>query len=278
MSGRTVSSSEYAVDLARGLGGALLFAFPLLMTMEMWWLGFYMDRARLLLFLILNFLLLVGLGWFVGFKRSGRIREMLLEAMAAYGIGIIAAAAILAVFGIIETGMNPSEVVGKIAVQTIPASLGAMLARRELAMSAADDDEEEDIREDRAGYSGQLFLMAAGALYVSFNVAPTQEMVLIAYKMDPARTVALVVLSVLVLHAFVYSVGFRGQEPAREMTFPRIFVAYTLAGYAIALCVSLYVLWTFGRFEGTSPPQIAMMAAVLGFPAAMGAAAARLVV
>ena len=30
-------------------GGALLFGLPLLMTMEMWWLGFYIDRLRLLI-------------------------------------------------------------------------------------------------------------------------------------------------------------------------------------------------------------------------------------
>ena len=35
-----------------------------------------------------------------------------------------------------------------------------------------------------AGYGGQLFLMAAGALFLSFNVAPTEEMVLIAYMMS----------------------------------------------------------------------------------------------
>ena len=49
----------YAVGLARAFGGAIIFGIPLLMTMEMWFLGFYLDRGRLLLFLVLNFFMLV---------------------------------------------------------------------------------------------------------------------------------------------------------------------------------------------------------------------------
>lgn len=269
-------SRDYAIGLARGFGGAVLFAFPLLMTMEMWWLGFYMERTRLLIFLLLNFLMLIGLGWFVGFERSNGPGRLFLEASAAWGVGIVASAAMLAVFGIIDSGMRASEVVGKIAVQAIPASIGATLARKELAVGGQED--EQDRREARAGYPGQLFLMAAGAVYVSFNVAPTEEMLLIAVKMTPLRIMVLVALSVGMLHAFVYTVGFRGQEPQSSVGFLRLFVSYTLAGYGVALLVSVYILWTFVRFDGASIPQIAGMVAVLGFPSALGAAVARLVV
>ena len=272
------SSAGYARALARGFGGAVLFAFPLLMTMEMWWLGFYIDRTRLLIFLILNFAMVLGLGWFVGFETSFRRRTVFLEACAAYGVGIIASALMLTFFGIIKAGMGVSEVIGKVAIQVVPASLGAMLARKQLGIDVSGEEEQEDAREREAGYPGQLFLMAAGAVYVSFNVAPTAEMLLIALKMTPARTAALVFVSIVLLHAFVYSVGFKGQEPQAEMSFPRVFIAYTLTGYGLALCISFYVLWTFDRFDGMSEPQIAAMIAVLGFPAALGAAAARLVV
>ena len=36
---RSRSSGEFARALGRAFAGAILFAFPLLMTMEMWWLG-----------------------------------------------------------------------------------------------------------------------------------------------------------------------------------------------------------------------------------------------
>ena len=42
--------------------------------------------------------------------------------------------------------------------------------------------------------------------------------------------------------------------------------------------VSVYVLWTFGRYENHSATTMIMQAVVLGFPASIGAAAARLVV
>jgi uncharacterized membrane protein len=42
---RTAGAQETLAGLARGLGGAILFALPLLMTMEMWWLGFYRSPS-----------------------------------------------------------------------------------------------------------------------------------------------------------------------------------------------------------------------------------------
>ena len=57
-----------------------------------------------------------------------------------------------------------------------------------------------------------------------------------------------------------------------------LFLRYSIPGYAIALLVSAYVLWTFGRFEDGALTRAVMQAVVLGFPASIGAAAARLVV
>ena len=49
-----MTSKEYGKGLARAAGGALLFSFPLLMTMEMWQLGFAIERERLLLFVLVS--------------------------------------------------------------------------------------------------------------------------------------------------------------------------------------------------------------------------------
>jgi putative integral membrane protein (TIGR02587 family) len=104
-------------------------------------------------------------------------------------------------------------------------------------------------------------------------------MILIGFKMSPWHGIALVLFSILLLHAFVYGVGFAGQEtPPEGKGFRVRFFGYTIGGYGISLLVSLYVLWTFGRTEGADLNQIATMTAVLGFPAAVGAAIARLVV
>lgn len=267
------SNRDYAKGLLRAFGGAVVFAFPLLMTMEMWWLGFYTDRLRLLQFLAANAVLLLGLSYFAGFRRSFSLKEDALDAFAAYGVGALASTAILALFGIINLEQSWGEIVGKIAVQSVPASIGAMAARTQLGQG---EDEEE---KDKGGYAGQLFLMLAGALFLAFNVAPTEEMVLISFLMTPWHGLALVLASVLVLHAFVYSLGFAGEEKLPgDGGFWRSFFGYSLPGYAIAMAVSLYVLWTFGRTEDAAALQIVMMTVVLGFPAALGAAIARLVV
>ncbi|HAD85606.1 MAG TPA: TIGR02587 family membrane protein, partial [Brevundimonas sp.] len=44
--------SAYIRDLGRAFGGALLFSLPLLMTMEMWALGFAAEPERRLVFLL----------------------------------------------------------------------------------------------------------------------------------------------------------------------------------------------------------------------------------
>ena len=71
--------------------------------------------------------------------------------------------------------------------------------------------------------------------------------------MTPWHAVALTVVSVLLLHGFVYTVGFAGQEERPDYAgFWLTFLHFTIAGYGIALLVSLYVLWTFERTVGVS--------------------------
>jgi putative integral membrane protein (TIGR02587 family) len=172
--------------------------------------------------------------------------------------------------------MTWGEIVGKVALQSVPASIGAMLGRKQLG--ARQDTGAEEERKRKAGYGGELFLMAAGALFLAFNVAPTEEMILIAFQMTPRHALALCMASIALLHILVYTVGFSGQESRPEGgTFLSTFLHFTLAGYGIALMMSLYVLWTFGRTDGTALAEIVQMTLVLGFPAALGAATARLV-
>ena len=271
----SATNKSYARGLARAFAGALIFSFPLLMTMEMWWLGFYLDRLRLLVFLIWTFLLLVPLSYFVGFERTGTLSEDVLDSFVAFAVGAIASAVLLTLFGILTAEMPWSEIIGKIAIQTVPASFGAVLARGQMGSGEG----ETKRKERKSGYPGQLFIMTAGAVFLAFNVAPTEEMILIAFKMSAWHALALIALSIFVLHAFVFALGFRGEESLPErMGFTAGLVSYSIAGYGIALIVSLYVLWTFGRTDGASIGEIAMMTTVLGFPSALRAASARLII
>src|ERR671926_114564 len=56
-----------------------------------------------------------------------------------------------------------------------------------------------------------------------------------------------------------------------------VWLRYTIVGYSLVLLISLYILWTFGRTNGQSFHQILSAVVVLGFPASVGAASARLI-
>jgi putative integral membrane protein (TIGR02587 family) len=272
--------SRFLVGLARGLAGALLFSIPMLMTMEMWFLGFYMDRERLLLLLVLNLPLLIGLSHRIGFERTATWRESARDAIVAYGMGVVASALILVLLGVIKFGMAPREWVGMVALQAVPASIGALLGRSQLSMQDEDDDgdDSDPSQEASTGYLTELFMMAVGALFLSLNLAPTEEMILLAYKMTIWHALALMALSMMLMHGFVYALAFKGSHSLQEDT-PvwHAFVRFTIPGYVVALAVSLYSLWTFGRLDDLGTAEAVLTLVVLGFPAAIGAAAARLI-
>jgi putative integral membrane protein (TIGR02587 family) len=167
---------SFKADLAHDFGGAILFSFPLLMTMEMWWLGFYMDRLRLALFLALAVVMVTGLSYFEGGEETFKIE--VLDALVACAAGYTVATVMLILFGIIKPEMSADEIVGKISLHAIPSSIGAILARRQL-----DVGETKKERRRREGYGAKLFLMGVGAVFLAFQLAPTQEMVLIGHQM-----------------------------------------------------------------------------------------------
>lgn len=263
--------TAYARDLGRAFGGALLFSLPLLMTMEMWWFGFSLEPLRLAVFVLSGLPLLIGLAFYAGFSRHRGLRHAVLDAFAALAVGIVSATVLLSLLGVIEADAPPRQSVGQIMLQAVPGAMGALLARRQFGSGGRGEGEE-----DKAAYPGELFLMVAGALFLALNIAPTEETLLIAYRMGPWLTVGLMAVSLMVMHAVVYLTGFAGQE---EQGHPvTAFFHFTLAGYGLVLVVSLYLLWMFGRTDGHGLSEIVHAAVVLAFPGALGAAAARLLV
>jgi len=263
----------FVTGLARGIAGALFLALPMLMTMEMWYLGFYIARERLLLLLLVNIPLLVLLAHRIGFEETFTWREAFRDATIAYGIGILTSAVVLAALGIVGRDMPASEIAGKLALQSAPASIGAMLARSQLGQGTGQDDDERE-----TPYHTELLLMATGALFVSLNIAPTEEIMVLAYKMTAWHAMAVILLSIGLMHGFVYAVSFiGGHELQPETPWWHAFVRFTLPGYIVALSVSLFALWIFESFGDSSATEMLHSLIVLGFPASLGAAAARLI-
>jgi putative integral membrane protein (TIGR02587 family) len=273
---------KFALALARAAGGSILFTVPLLMTMEMWWLGFYMEPLRLALLIAVTLPVLAGLAYYSGFEKRITIRGAVVDAFVAYAVGTATAGVVLALLSQISSKVPTLELLGKITLQTIPGAIGAVLAASELGGSKEGADAEgggdRDSARTASGYPRELFLMVSGALFFAFNIAPTEEVVVIAQRMTSWHSMAMVLVSLLIMHSFVYSVGFHGQKArpdghSRWATFAR----FTIVGYVLALTVSLYCLWSFGRTEGDSLAVILAETIALGFPAAIGAASARLI-
>ena len=269
-----LTSRDYAVDLFRAFGGAVLFGFPLLMTMEMWSLGFAMDRWRLVLFLLLNLVLLVGLSYFAGLpaglqpqgRHARRVRGLRRRDRAS--------AALLVALDLISWGMTADEVAGQ------GRGAGGAGEHRRHGRAPAAGRQRGRGRSGRDGYAGELFLMLAGALFLAFNVAPTEEMILIAFLMTPWHALALVVVSIVMLARLRLFAGVLG--PGGPAGRGRLLAELLelqprrLRDRAAGQPLRALDLRADGR--GGRRAQVAMMVTVLGFPAALGAAIARLVV
>ncbi|ASV88541.1 hypothetical protein CES85_3674 (plasmid) [Ochrobactrum quorumnocens] len=269
---------DFFTGLARGLAGALLFALPMLMTMEMWELGLYANPVRLLVLCVLNIPLLLGLAYRIGFERSISWSQSARDAVIAYALGILLSVLILWLFGLLESELAFSHIVAMVGFQAVPASIGALLGRSQLGMRSENEDSDRGEYEGEAGYFNELFMMVIGALFLGLNVAPTEEMILIAYKIVPLQTLLIALISIAIMHGFVYSIHIRGGHRTEQGTpWWHTFLRFTLTGYVLAFMTSAYILWTFERLDSTSISQTLTTIVVLSFPAAVGAASARLV-
>ena len=268
------TSAQYAVALSRAFAGALIFGLPLLLTMEMWWLGFYLEPWRLAQLTLVNLAVLYGMSRVSGFEEARNWLDDVLDSFAAYFIAVVTAILLLYLIGAIRPSMTVTEVSGMIAIQAVPASFGAMVGAK-LMGAGKDLEQKEPWRET---YAGRLFLFLAGALFLSFTVAPTEEVILISFQMEAWQLLVMMLGSILLLHAILYFAGFRGQEERAERSHGHAIFRQTLPGYAIAVTVSAYLLWSFGRIDGLGPTTAVMAILVLAVPAAIGAGIARIVI
>lgn len=269
------TNRDFFVGLCRAFGGALVFSLPLLMTMEMWSLSGIVEKERLVLLFALSLPLLVGLSHYSGFEETFCMLDDVVDAFVALAVGFVTSAGVLLLLGVITAETHLGDAVVKVAVQAVPGSIGALLAASQFG--TADEEDEEKKRFTR--YDGEMFLMGAGAIFFAFNLAPTDEMVAIAHQMTQLQVILLMALSLVIMHAFVYAVQFSGSPEIPAGT-PQwsLFLRFTIPGYAIALLISVCILWSFCRLDGISLENAIGATVVLAFPGAIGAAAARLVI
>lgn len=264
-------SPPHWVGVGRAIGGAFVFGLPLMMTMEMWWMGLYIEPLRLLALLLISLPILVSVSSVIGFRESRELLDNIIDVFVAYAFGFAVSAMALLLFNTI-TWSNFVEINFKIIMlQAIPASFGALLARSELGSN------EHDSSAERSSID-RIAVLAIGAIYLAFNVAPTEEIQLIAYQMTPWHQLALFITTLVVMYIFSDAGGFYSSSKRTKQKKLAISLTYTCIAVVVAMMASIIMLWVFGRMDGLAFTQMVANTVVLMFPAGIGAAAARLII
>ena len=261
--------------MARACAGGLLFGIPLLYTMEVWWSGFTLPWWKVLLLLGLGVTFVGAFTRIEGFRKERSRSEVVWDTIVSVGLGVAVSVLMLVLLGQLGSGSSLREWVGKVALETVPVAIGASVARGLLGESDSEPGGDEP------GPVAHGIIAAGGALFFALNVAPTEEPMLIGIGNPWWLMLCLVALTVPVTFGIVFYADFRGSHRNRRDAGP-VSPALTPAGetvisLAVAFAIATVLLWLFGRLgQGIGITAAANQIASLGFVAAIGAAAARL--
>lgn len=270
--------SESAQEYGRGIAGGLLVSLPLLYTMEVWWAGFSVDAAHLLLGLAVTFVMLLGYNRFAGLHHDASFAEVAIDSVEELGIGLVVSGAVLWMIGRIDSGTPAREALGKIVVEGLTVAIGVSIGTAQLGGEAGGFAGDRDDRDDAGTRSlhGEMLLAMCGAVLVAANVAPTDEVAMIAQEIGGGRVLAIAVVSLAfgaLVHWFTDFAGAGSFAPHATGNAHK--VASVVLGYSIALLASAAMLLFFGRFDGTGWWMCLAQTIVLGFAANFGASAGR---
>lgn len=270
-------------EYARGIAGGLLFSLPLLYTMEVWWAGFIAKPPRLLVYFAAGFLLLFLYNRYSGLRHDASWWEVAFEAVEELGLGLLLSALVLWLLGQLQSDMPAAEMAGKVVVEGVTAAIGISVGSAQLGGTGKGEDPDQGMdsrkgAKEPKGFPGQIAMAACGAVLFASNVAPTEEIVMIAVEASPWRIVGLALLSLVLAALVLFYSDFRGSERlvAGGRRGPVAVVSRTVIDYTVALVASAFILWFFGRFAGTSAALCAAQTVVLGVAASLGASAGRL--
>jgi putative integral membrane protein (TIGR02587 family) len=264
-------------EYARGIAGGLMFSLPLLYTMEVWWAGFVAEPMRLVLYVAATFLLLLAYNHYAGLHHDASWQEVVIDSVEEMGLGLMLAAGVLFLLGQLEADMHLYEIVGKVTVEAMTVAIGISVGTSQLG--GGDDGEEKGSAEASAKedvtFLGQVLIAACGAMLFAANVAPTEEIVMIASEARLPNILGLALLSLLLTALILYYSEFTGAGEFVRARGVMSAVIGTVVTYAVALVISAAVLWFFGRFDQALVTCVAQTV-VLGLAATLGASAGRL--
>lgn len=272
---RTVNESlrEYA----RGVAGGLIFSLPLLYTMEVWWAGFTSHPWRLALYVAATFALLLGYNYFLGLRRDSCFSEVVIDSVEEMGLGLVVAFGVLWLLGRVTLEQPASEVVGKTTIEAMTVAIGVSVGTSQLG-AEGEDEEDKGVGggEHGRGFGAQVVIALCGAVLFAANIAPTEEVLMIAAEISPWRLLGLALLSLALSALILYYSEFAGSKRFVRFDARHDVLVGTVVTYAVALFASAAILAFFGRFDGGGLANAVAQTVVLGVAATLGASAGRL--
>ncbi|MBW4696337.1 MAG: TIGR02587 family membrane protein [Aphanocapsa lilacina HA4352-LM1] len=272
-------------DIVRGACGGFLFGIPLLYTMEVWWIGAWIGPPRLPAVLALTFGVVFLLNRTAGFRstRDVRVEDALRDSVEAMALGTICSLLMLVLLREITPQTALGEALGKVVFEGVPFTMGVALANL-LLRTDSDEGTSQDPDQDNQDALNitltDLGFTAIGAVFIAFNIAPTDEISMLAAATSPPWLLLIVLASLLISYGIVFEADFADQKKrARQQGLFQQPLSETVFSYLVSLAIAAAMLWFFDRLAFDDLWQLWLShTLLLGLPATIGGAAGRLVV
>lgn len=267
-------------DLVRGVSGGFLFGIPLLYTMEVWWIGSYVGPLRMLLVLVFTFLIVFLLNQTSGFRNDTRIQtsDALKDAVEILAIGLVCTGFTLILLREITPDVPLSEALGKLIYESVPFTFGVALANQFLGKDESRSGTNQTHSRKGNATLSDISATLIGALIIAFNIAPTDEISMLASATTGGWLLAMMGASLVISYCIVFAAGFtrQSQRYQHEGIFQRP-LGETIAAYLVSLFAAMLMLVFFQKLTFSDPWQLWLSYTILlGLPAAVGGAAGRL--
>lgn len=276
---RTVHQSFQ--EYARGVAGGLIFALPLLYTMEVWWAGFLIHPERLILYMGATFLILLGYNRYAGLRDDASWLEVAIDSVEEMGLGLVIAAFLLWILGRLNGEMAPTVWAGKIVMEGMTVAIGVSVGTAQLGVDSGEQDSSEngeqgEKMQSHSRFLSQVALGLCGAILFAGNVAPTEEILVLAAESSFEKLLFIALLSIGLGAGILFFSEFRGTQSHTRRAGLFEIVRGIVTTYAVALFASALALWFFGQLDNEGWPIIVGKIVILGFAASLGASAGRL--
>lgn len=224
---KNIWTSEFN-NIIRGACGGFLFGIPLLYTMEVWWIGSAAKPQVMMVAIALTFIVVFLLNQTEGFRKrrhAAQAYDAVFETVEAMAIGIVCSAFVLLLLRELTPETALKEALGKIIFESVPFSLGVALANHFLgdsrnantqqngeANKAPQQKKPDELEATLADIGATLI----GATVIAFNIAPTDEIPMLAAAVSPFWLLLIIAASLLISYGIVFEAGFSDQQKRRQ--------------------------------------------------------------